>query len=173
MFLLDFMKRVVHIIDGINSVVGKIGMWIIVPLTGLVFFEVVLRYAFNSPTTWSFETTSFLGGAFFMIVAGYVTLKDKHVNIDIFYSKLSPKTQAFLDIVTYSICYCLFAAVLLKVGSKFAYKSFVSQEYSWSLWQPLLYPIKTIVPLGAFLFLLQGIAVILRRIIFIVNEERV
>lgn len=170
---MGIMKSIIRVIDNLNEFVGRIGMWLIIPLTGFVFLEVVLRYVFNSPTIWSFETSSFLGGALFMIVAGFVTLHDKQVKIDILCSHISPKTQAVLDIITYSICYCLFAAVLLIFGAKFAYSSWSSLECSWSIWQPILYPIKMIIPLSALLFLLQGIAVIFRRILYLVSGERI
>lgn len=170
---MEVIKKLIRGIDRLNEIAGRIGMWLILPLTGIVFMEVILRYVFNSPTIWTFETSSFLGGALFMIVAGFVTLHDKHVKIDILCSNVSPKTQAILDIITYSICYCLFAFVLFVFGSKFAYSSWSGHECSWSIWQPVLYPIKAVIPLSALLFLLQGFAVILRRIIFLINGERV
>lgn len=170
---MGYIKLLINLIDRTNELVGKMAMWLIVPLTGIVFVEVVRRYAFNSPTIWSFEATSFLCGALFMLVAGFVALRDKHVKVNILYSKFSPKMQAIIDIFTYSICYCSFALILITVGGKYAYKSWLSQEVSWSIWGPILYPVKMIIPVSAFFFFSQGIALILRRVVFLFEGEGV
>lgn len=170
---MHFIKGIIKLIDRINEIAGKIFMWLIIPLSAIVFIEVVRRYVFNSPTIWSFEATTFLCGALFLLVAGFTSLKDKHVKVDILYSKLSPKTQAIIDIFTYSICHCFFAMAVMIIGSKYAYRAWISNEVSWSIWGPTLYPIKMVIPISAFLLLIQGFALILRRVVFLSSGERV
>jgi TRAP-type mannitol/chloroaromatic compound transport system permease small subunit len=170
---LNLLKKLVKIIDSITIVVFKICKWILLPLVIIVVYEVISRYFFNSPHIWALETTTFLGGAFFMLSIPYVTFKGKHVNIDILQNYMSPKAKAIVDIITYVLFYCVFSWILLVYGTRFAANSWVTLERSWSSWAPPLYYIKTVVPVAAFLFLLQGIAIILRKIIFLVEEEEV
>lgn len=161
------------IIDKINNSVFKISKWIIVPLTSIVFYEVISRYFFNRPHIWALETTTFLGGAFFMLSVPYVSLKGKHINIDILQNYMSAKIRAIVDIITYTLFYCTFSIILLVYGLKFAVDSWSIFEHSWSSWAPPLYYIKTVIPVVAFLFLIQGIATIFRKIIFIIEGELV
>ena len=50
---------------GIDWFSTKQGDWtalLILPLLGVVLYEVMMRYGFNAPTIWVHETASFLGG---------------------------------------------------------------------------------------------------------------
>jgi TRAP-type mannitol/chloroaromatic compound transport system permease small subunit len=170
---LNLLKKAVFVIDKINEWAGRLCKWLIIPLTVTVVLEVVMRYVFNRPTIWSFELSTFFGGAFFMLIVGAVTLSKRHVVIDIFSAKMSRKTRAVLDIITYMLLYNLLSGVLFWYGAAYAINSWKQHELSWSVWQPPLYPIKTVIPVAAFLMLIQGIAVVIRRVIFLVNGEEV
>ena len=170
---MSLLKKIINIIDTINERVANVSMWLVVPLTLIVVFEVISRYFFNSPHIWVLELTSFLGGSFFMLVIGYVTLKDKHITIDVLSQFMSEKVKAIVDIIFYFLFYIMFSLILFIFGTKFALNSWMTTECSWSVWSPPLYFIKTVVPISAFLFLLQGIAVILRRLLFLVKGEKI
>ncbi|MBN2395529.1 MAG: TRAP transporter small permease subunit [Candidatus Atribacteria bacterium] len=165
------LSDLIKFIDLMNILVFNISKWIMVPLTIIVVYEVISRYLFNAPHIWVLEVTTFLGGAFFMLSIGYVTLKEQHVTIDIFKDFLSPKAKAIIDIITYTFLYCVFSFVMLIYGTKFAINSWVTTEHSWSSWAPALYPIKTVVPIVAFLFLIQGLAFIMRKVVFLIEGE--
>jgi len=169
---MKLLTKIVYIIDKINYWVFSISKWLVVALTIVVVFETISRYFFNSPHIWALETSTFLGGAFFMLAIGYVTLKDKHVTIDLLKNYISPKSKAIIDIITYILFYCMFSLVLLIYGTKFSLNSWITTEHSWSAWAPPLYPIKTIVPITGFLLLIQGIAVIIRKIIFLMEGRK-
>lgn len=170
---MKLLKKIVYIIDKINYWAFNISKWLVVFLTIVVFYETIARYFFNSPHIWALETSSFLGGAFFMLTLGYVTLKDKHVTIDLFKNYISPRSKAIIDIITYILFYCTFSLVLFIYGTKFSLNSWITTEHSWSAWAPPLYPIKTVVPITGFLLLIQGIAVIIRKIVFLIKGEEI
>jgi len=81
--------------------------------------------------------------------------------VDIFYSRFSTKNKAIIDIITFAL-FLLFCGMMLTYGGSLAWESLARFEHSRSAWNPPLYPVKLMIPLGAFLLLLQGIANLLR-----------
>ena len=158
------MKKVWALIDAINEWTGRICSWSLVVLSILVVMEVILRRFFNKPTIWNFEITKQLYGFHFMIIAGYALLYKAHVSIDILYGRFSEKTKAIMDIISYAIFFFPFLLVVFYQGIKYAEKSWAIKETSWSVFAPPLYPIKTVIPVMAFLLLLQGAAIFARKI---------
>jgi TRAP-type mannitol/chloroaromatic compound transport system permease small subunit len=92
-----------------------------------------------------------------MLGGAYVMAKDSHVRVDIFYSRLSPKGKAILDLITFPIFFFLFIGVLVWEGSKMAIWSWSIWEHTQSPWSPPIYPLKTVIPVASFLLLLQGL----------------
>lgn len=77
---------------------------------GLMFYEVIMRYVFNSPTIWINETASILvvWGILFGLSVG---LRDNHhISVDIFYTLFPRKIQRFIDIFAnlVGIGFCMF-----------------------------------------------------------------
>ena len=166
------MKKVLHFIDIISEWTGRIFSWIIVVLTLLVVLEVVLRRFFGKPTIWNFEVTKQLYAFHFMIVSAYALLWKAHVAIDVFYERLSHKTKAICDVITYIIFFFPFLLVWLYQGVKYAAKSWSIYETSWSVFSPPLYLIKTVIPITAFLILIQGVAIFVRQFQVAIGEKK-
>jgi TRAP-type mannitol/chloroaromatic compound transport system permease small subunit len=165
------LKKFLHIIDNISEWTGRIFSWIIVVLTILVILEVILRRFLGSPTIWNFELTIQLYAFHFMIVSAYALLCKSHVVVDIVYAKMSKKTKAICDVVTYAIFFFPFLLIWLYQGTKYAAKSWAMHETSWSVFAPPLYPIKTVIPLVAFLLLIQGFATFVRQLHIVIKEK--
>lgn len=138
----------------------------------LVVFEVVSRRIFNQPTIWTFEITTMVFGFHFMMVAGYGLLNKSLVAVDVLYERLSLKTQAILDLITYTVFFLPFVIGVLYGGYRFASISFIQKEVSWSAFAPPVYPIKMIIPIAMFFLLVQGISEILKRIIVIIERKQ-
>lgn len=165
------MRKFLHIIDNISEWTGRIFSWTIIVLAILVILEVILRRFFGRPTIWNFEITIQLYAFHFMIVSAYALLSKSHVAIDILYGKLSRKTRAICDVITYGIFFFPFLFVCLYQGIKYAAKSWAMHETSWSVFAPPLYPIKTVIPVVAFLLLIQGFAVFVRQLYIAIKEK--
>jgi TRAP-type mannitol/chloroaromatic compound transport system permease small subunit len=73
---------------------GTVTSLLIVPLLFIVLYEVVMRYAFNAPTTWGFEATTFAYGMHYMLGLSYMENVQGHVRVDIFTSRMNVKAQA-------------------------------------------------------------------------------
>ncbi len=158
------MEKILRGIDSISEWTGRVFCWTVLVLTILVVVEVVMRRFFNHPTVCSFEITKQVYALHFMITAAYALLHNSHVSIDIFYRKFSPRIQAFIDVLCYAVFFFPFVGIVFFQGIKLASRSWAQSEHAWSVCGSPLYPIKTVIPVTAFLLLLQGIAIFLRRL---------
>lgn len=138
-----------------NDWMGKIVSFLVYPVMLVLVYEVVMRYAFNSPTIWAHETSCMLYGAHFVLGGAYALRHDAFVNVEVFYMRFSRRTQAIVDLVTWTMFY-LFVGAMLWKSLPWAWASFSVKEFSNSTWGPPVWPVKWTIPLAAFFMLLQG-----------------
>jgi len=151
------LDRVLATIDATSTATGWLAGWLIVPMTLTVAYEVLVRYAFNAPTTWAYDTTYMLYGAQFMLAAAYTLLKGGHIRTDVFYERWSPRTRALIDAVSYVFFFFPGMLFVLYAGGAEAWKSWqIGERSDWSAWRPIIYPLKAVIPVTAALLLLQG-----------------
>lgn len=153
------MRRVrafITFIDNLNDWVGKIFGFLIYPIVFILVYEVVMRYAFDSPTIWAHETSCFLFGAHFILGGAYALRWGAFVNIEVLYERFPLRTRAIVDLFTWILFY-MFCGVLLWRSVPWAWASVSVLEYSESVWGPPIWPIKLTVPVAATLVLLQGL----------------
>lgn len=164
------MKKIINIIDKTNDFIGKGAAWLVIPLTLIIVLEVICRRIFANPTIWTFEMSSFLYGAHFMLLVAYGLLHNSHVNVTIVSENiLSPRVATIIDLILYFVLLIPFVILLILYGGRYALTSWSQLETSWSIWSPPLYPIKTVIPLTGILVLLQAISEILKKIYFLKN----
>lgn len=87
------------------------------------FYEVLMRYVFNSPTIWVHETASFIGGSLFVIGGAYALATNKHVRVVLIYDKVSQRTRHYLNIF-HHLAGLLFTGML-------AYASYFMVTNAW------------------------------------------
>jgi TRAP-type mannitol/chloroaromatic compound transport system permease small subunit len=146
-------------IDGISIITGKAVSWIVPLLVLELVYDTSARYLFNAPTIWSYDISSMLYGTLFMLGAAWTLQREEHVRIDLFINKLSPRGRATVDLVGYLVFYFPAVGALVAYGASFSLQSWTILERSGqSMWQPPIYPFKTVLPLAALLLLLQGLA---------------
>jgi TRAP-type C4-dicarboxylate transport system permease small subunit len=76
-------------------------MWFPWVLTVIIVLEVLMRNIFNRPTIWAHEI-SVMVFACLTIMSGAYALKEKaHVNMDLFYSKMTDRGKAIMNIITF------------------------------------------------------------------------
>jgi len=155
------LERMLCLIDSISEWSGKIIRWLIFPMMLVVVLGTVLRYGFNSPTVWAQETSQMLFGAFFLLGGACALRYREHVNMDIVYSRFPPRIRAIVDVFT-AVLFFLVCGSLLWKGGEMAWFSVLKLEYSTSPWHQPLYPLRLVLPIAAFLILLQGLAKFIR-----------
>ncbi len=165
--------------NGVLNVIDKINAWMawamamMVPVLVLeLVYDTIARYVFNAPSEWSFDITYMLYGAIFMLAAAHTLHVDKHVRIETLYGNASTRTRAFIDACGYVVFFFPAVSMLVYYGGLFALRSWGMGEIGGdSMWQPPIYPFKTVLPVAAVLLLLQGLAQFCRCIAVIVSKE--
>lgn len=158
------LRRVLSWIDLINRRAAEAACYLGLLLMISMTYEVVMRYVFTKPTSWSMELSQFLFCIMIVLGGAWGLEVGAHVNVDILYSRFGVRTRAIISIITYLLLFG-FLIFMIWITLKSAMQSLAWAETSGSGWDPPIYPIKFFVPLGALLLLLQAIARFIRYII--------
>ena len=169
---MNAIRAFVKKIDALSEWCGRIFSWFLLTLVGLSIFEVFTRRILGKPTIWTHETLSYLFCASILLTMGYTLRYKAHAKVDVFSRTLSPKGQAILSIIGFVFFLGIFSAIFLWKGTQFAALSWARMERSISAFNFYVFPAKTLIPVGAFLLFIQGIADFLRNIIFLIKGER-
>ena len=147
------------ILQKITDVVGVFaGILLFVPAL-MVFYEVIMRGVFNAPTEWSMELSIYC-----VLIAGFLGMPvtygaGKHIKVDIFTSKLSPKNSCLLEIVA-SIIGAIFCLVFFIEAVDMAALSYdLDRRSPDTLRTPLWIP-QMSMPIGIGLLFLQFLGTI-------------
>jgi TRAP-type mannitol/chloroaromatic compound transport system permease small subunit len=148
-----------------SVLVGKLGGWLILPMTGALVYEVVARYIFNAPTVWAYDMTYIFAGSLFMLGSAYALRQGSHVRADFLLASRPPRWQAGVDIVLYIFVYFPAIVLFFQASLTFAELSWLQGEtFPQSPWMPIIYPLKTIIPVTLLLLLIQGVAELLKAV---------
>jgi TRAP-type mannitol/chloroaromatic compound transport system permease small subunit len=150
-------------IDIISERVGYVVSFLILPMTLISVIEVILRYVFNRPTIWAWDVNMMLLGGLTVMAGGYALLKEGHVAMDAFVSRMSPRGRAVTAVIT-SLLFFFGIGILAWQSGVAAWDSFLMREEVNSVWRPPLYPLKMLWPIGVLLLLLQGVAGFIRNL---------
>ena len=160
-------------IDRLTTAVGRAAAWLALAIVVLEFALVVARYLFALGTIWLSETVIYAHATLFMLAAAWTLRAGGHVRVDVFYAEASPRAQAIVDLAGSVLLLLPFALVLVWLGVPYAARSWAvlerSQEASGL---PLVFVLKTLIPLFALLMALQGIAQAIRAAALLRNERR-
>jgi len=152
------MLKLERVLSALNEKIGFFSSFLILPLVGVVVFEVLMRYGFNAPTVWAFEMTTFLYGMHYMLTLGFAHKYDGHVAIDVFEARLPNKPRTILRVITNLVIFIPTIGMFSIWSVIYASTSWQGWERASSSWAPPIYPYKTVMAIGFILLLLQGIA---------------
>ena len=157
--------KLARAIDRISEWFGRIVAWLCFPLILALVYEVTARYVFKAPTEWAYDVTYILYGTIFMLGAAYTLLKKGHIRTDFFYNNWSPQRQGKTDTIMYVLFYFPGILFFLIAGWDYAAHSWTTFERTaLSPWRPIIYPFKTVIPVTAFLLLVQGVSELIKSI---------
>jgi len=144
---------------------GRTVSWLSLFLVLVTFIIVVLRYVFDSGSIALQEITTYLHATIFLVGMAYTMQQDAHVRVDIFYTRCSTQTKAWID---------LFGALFLLLPFML-FISWVSWLYiadSWAVFEgsreagglPGVFLLKSLILVMTFLLSLQAFTQIARNI---------
>ncbi len=152
-------RTLIKLIDGLNEHLGRTLAWLLVALVLAQFSVVVARYAFSAGSIAWQESVLYLHVMVFMGAAGYTLKHNRHVRVDIFYNRMSPRGRAAVDL--FGSLFLLLPTFGFILYQSWAYvgRSFALQEASPEVGGlPYVYVIKGFILVLAVTMILQGIA---------------
>ena len=136
----------------------------------IVFYQVVLRYVFNSPNNWSEELARYLHIYMIFICGGYATKMKAHVRVDVLINvwprKLRPVAAQLGDLLWLAFC---FAVVFISV--RLTRDVFKMGQMSIALRIPLGY-IYMALPIGYAITIIRLIQIKVGELRKFLNERR-
>jgi TRAP-type mannitol/chloroaromatic compound transport system permease small subunit len=163
---------VVQLIDRVNEWIGKVVSVLSLLLVVLICTDVLLRYLFNFSKAALFELEWHLFAALFLLGAAYTLKHDRHVRVDVFYSKFSEKQKSWVNILGTIFFLFPFCGIVAYTSLPFVADSYAMLESSSDAGGlPFRYIIKSCIPIGLFLLLLQGVSELLKSISTLLNKE--
>jgi TRAP-type mannitol/chloroaromatic compound transport system permease small subunit len=150
-------------IDRLNVAIGRTVAWLVLAVVLLQFTLVVARYLIGIGSIWLTETVIYAHAMLFMLAAAWTLHAGGHVRVDVFYADVSARTKARVDLVGALLLLLPFMLVLLWLSVPYAARSWSILEHSQEAsGLPLVFALKTLIPLFALLMALQGIAQAIR-----------
>jgi len=153
---METLRRSDSLYDRVIVGTGLLG-GILIVLNGLfVSYEVIMRYLFNSPTTWVMEISIYVTMASTFLSLAYTLREKAHVKVDFITNYLSGRTLILLEIFTslLAILYCL---ILGWEGLKMAAIAYRNWEVSPSVLRVPVFIPQLFIPFGSAILTLEFI----------------
>ena len=157
--------RLADRIDRLNTQIGHAAAWLVLVVVLLQFALVVARYLFGLGSLWLSETVIYAHATLFLLAGAWTLSVGAHVRVDIFYADASLRAKAVIDLIGAVLLLLPFALVLLWLSWPYVERSWAILEHSQEAsGLPLVFVLKTLIPLFAVLMALQGLAQAIRAV---------
>jgi TRAP-type mannitol/chloroaromatic compound transport system permease small subunit len=154
---------VIRVIDGVTQWTGYLFALIVAPLIIANVIEVFMRYLMNAPTSWALDVTTMSFGALFMLGAAYALLKGAHVRTDMLWEKFSNRKKGIIDSIAYLLFFLPSMAILFAISiDDFLYSLSINEKSTSGIWQPVIWPLRAVIPVSAALLFLQGVSELMK-----------
>jgi len=171
---------VIRVIDKYTEYTGWIFAILSAPLIISNTWEVITRYVLDSPTEWALDVTVQASGAMFMLGAPYALLKGAHVRTDMLWEKFSDRTKGMIDAIALAVLFMPTMAVLFWISQDdFFYSMEINERSASTAWQPIIWPLRGVIPYTAAALFLQGISELMKSAwaartgTFLVHHEKI
>ncbi len=162
---------VVQGIDRLSNAIAEAVKWLALAMVLMVAGLVIARYVFGLTTIKAQESVLYMHALLFLLAAPAALLSNGHVRVDIVYEKLGPKGKAWVDLAGTLLLLMPVAIVIFKYGGAYAARAWAIHEGSPEVnGLPLVYGLKTAIPVFAALMLLQGAAMAARAALVLAGQ---
>ncbi len=157
------MRRISGYIDLLNEKVGRATAWLTSALVLVVCYDVFTRYFLRHTTVAVLELEWHLFSVIFLLGAAFTLKDNRHVRVDVFYVRFSPKLRALVDLIGTIVFTIPFSVVAIIASRNFVWNSWLVGEKSPDPGGlPGRYLLKAMIPLAFVLVLLQAISQIIK-----------
>lgn len=156
-------------IDAVNEKIGLAISWALLLAVLICSGNALVRYIFNNSSNAWLEIQWYLFGAIFLLASAYTLKRNEHVRIDVVVGRFSKRTQVWIDVFGFIFFLLPATLLILYFSIPFAYESIRNQEVSSNAGGLIIWPAKTLIPVGFFLLTLQGISELIKRVGFLMG----
>ncbi len=168
------LRYYVKIMDFVSEKVGYFVSRLTAIMVVVVCYDVFTRYLLRKSHVWAQELEWHLFAVIFLLGAAYTLKHDKHVRVDIIYTKFSPKTRAWVNLVGTIVFLIPFTILIIWASRNFVVFSFMIRETSPDPGGlPARYILKACIPIGSFLLLLQAFSLVFKSLFTISGKDEV
>ncbi len=161
---MKFLLALARLIDAMTERIGRIVIWLVLIATLISAGNALVRYALGESSNAWLEIQWYLFGAMFLLGAGYTLKHNGHVRIDIFYNRLGPRGQAWIDLAGGLLFLLPMALLLAWLAWPMFHEAWRMHEMSPDAGGLVRWPVKLLLPLGFALLALQGVAEVIKQI---------
>ncbi|WP_267634154.1 TRAP transporter small permease subunit [Frigidibacter sp. RF13] len=163
-------RTYVRVTDRVSDYVGYAAASLIFYMGAVLIFDAFTRNVIKMPVSWAIEMTQFTLTAYYFL-GGPITLKNEdHVRMDLWYSHLSERGKAKIDLVTVG-CLIFFLGVMLWGSISSLQYAIATGERRFSMWNPSVIPIKALMVVCLVLMLLQAVALVFKHVATLRGEK--
>jgi len=166
---MNFIKTYIRIVDGVNYRIGRIMMYSLIGMFGVLLWSSISK-TFFMPSLWTLEVAQFFMVAYYILGGAYALQLGANVRMDLFYSNWSPTKKAWVDMFTVLVL-IFYLGVLLYGAIDSTTYSFKYSEKSPTAWRPYLWPIKVIMCTGFVMMLLQAVSEMFKDVVLIKGKD--
>lgn len=148
------MQRIVRILD---AVLNSVLITLIVALVAAVSWQVISRYIFASPSSWTEEVARFLMIWVGLLGAAYAFRTGVHLGLDLLPNKLSGRSAQILKLFTLGAVILFSVAVMIIGGSNLVVLTWELRQYSAVLGLPMAF-VYSVIPASGALICIYAIA---------------
>jgi TRAP-type mannitol/chloroaromatic compound transport system permease small subunit len=160
------MRRLLAFADAVDRLTESFGQWLkwLVLFSSVISaFNALMRYTIHYSSNAWLEIQWYMFGAMFLLAAGYALKHEEHVRVDVFFSKMTPKQQAWLDVFGGILFLMPMAVIIAWLSIPMVVNSIKIWEHSSDPGGLLRWPIKIMIPLGFVCLAIQGVAEIIKK----------
>jgi TRAP-type mannitol/chloroaromatic compound transport system permease small subunit len=153
--------------DVIQTAIAVPMKWGLFAFMALICYEVVMRYFLHAPTVWGLDFRQQMYAVLIMLGSAYTLMLKGHVVVDTFLLGLSFRNRRLVNIFGWLFLYTPTMVVLTWTMYNLTVQSWQLFEGSGSMWNPPVYPLKTILTISYANMVLQGFAEMFKDVVSI------
>ncbi|MEO1400926.1 MAG: TRAP transporter small permease subunit [Cyanobacteria bacterium J06635_1] len=170
-----FLLRLSRWIDRLSEAMGWLTLGLTLVMVAVGAYNAIARYLgrfinVNLSSNLYIEVQWYLFSLIFLLGAGYVLKRNDHVRVDIFYTRLSRKGKAWVNLLGGIFLLLPLCLVILNYSLPSVINSWQILEKSSDPSGLPRYPIKSAVIVAFFLLALQGISEIIKNVAILLND---
>ena len=158
------MKAYVSAVDRANYWLGRVVMFGIFVMMGILFYSSISK-TFFVPSLWTLEMAQFAMVAYYILGGPYAMQMGANVRMDLLYGEWDDRKKSQIDAFTVLFLIVYLGFLLWGGWDSLVYSFDYGGERSSSAWRPYIWPIKTIMVIGIALMLLRAISELLKDIL--------